>query len=200
MKRKILSSLLAVTIACSVIACGSKNVEVTPSIEAEPITTETPATTEAPSATEAPVTDNEATGETAGEILLGIFNETLAADPSASPATIAEAVLAHPSIQFMSGSMPVEPGLLMGFGDENKEVEITGFEEGVQFGPMMGSIPFIGYIFTLPEDADQAAFMETLKDGANLRWQICVEAEQLIVEANGNKVFFLMCKNSLDQE
>ena len=192
MKRKILSCLLSVAVCCSIVACGNKNDEVLPSITAEPVVTEAP--------TEVPITDEQVEGETAGDMLLAIFNETLAADPSASSETIAQAVLAHPSIQFMSGSMPVEPGLLAGFGDENREIEITGFEEGVQFGPMMGSIPFIGYIFTLPEGADQTAFMDTLKDGANLRWQICVEAEQLIVEANGNKVFFLMCKNSLDQE
>lgn len=196
MKRKILSCLLSVAVCCSIVACGNKNDEVLPSISPEPVVTEAP--TEAP--TEDVVTNNQVEGETAGSTLLAVFNDALAADPSASLDTLAAAVLAHPSIQFMSGSMPVEPGLLAGFGDENSEVEITGFEEGVQFGPMMGSIPFIGYIFTLSEDADQTAFMDTLKNGANLRWQICVEAEQLIVEANGNKVFFLMCPNSLEQE
>ena len=192
MNKKFLSCLLLATVCCSIVACGNKTEEVLPSITAEPIVTEAP--------TEAPATDNQVEGETAGNTLLGIFNETLAANPDADATTIAEAVLAHPSIQFMSGSMPVEPGLLQGFGNENNEVEITGFEEGVQFGPMMSAIPFIGYVFTLPEGADQAAFMDTLKNNANPRWQVCVTAEETIVEANGNKVFFLMCPTSLEQE
>lgn len=41
-------------------------------------------------------------------------------------------------------SMPVEEGLLNGFTGE-----IKGFEEGYVFSPMIGSIPFIGYVFKL---------------------------------------------------
>lgn len=195
MKRKILSSLLAATVACSIIACGSKNEEVTPSIESEPIATEAPVATQEPTATEAPA-DSEMQGETVGSVLLGVFNETVAANESLDAAGVAETIISHESINFGGATMPIEPGLLSGFDN----VEITGFEEGVQFGPMIGSIPFIGYVFTLSDDADQAAFMDTLKDNANLRWNICVEADELIVEANGNKVFFLMCPNSLEQE
>ena len=66
--------------------------------------------------------------------------------------------------------------------------------------PMMGSIPFIGYIFDMPADADLEAFMTTLKESANMRWQVCVEAEEMVVEAIGDKVFFLMCKKDLSAE
>lgn len=92
--------------------------------------------------------------------------------------------------------MPVEPGLLSGFDN----YEVTGFEEGATFGPMMGSIPFVGYVFKLPADADVDAFMTGLKDNANMRWQICVEAEELIAEADGSTVFFLMTKKNLNKE
>ena len=43
--------------------------------------------------------------------------------------------------EVMMGSMPVEEGYLAGF-----EVEIKGFKKGVTFGPMIGTIPFVGYI------------------------------------------------------
>lgn len=196
MKRKILSSLLAATIACSIVACGGKKNEVTPSIEAEPVVTQAPEVTEEPTATEEATGNDTVQGETVGSVLLDVFHETVAANDSLDAAGIAETIISHESIAFGGATMPIEPGLLSGFDN----AEITGFEEGVQFGPMIGSIPFIGYVFTLPEDADQTAFMDTLKDNANLRWNICVEADELIVEANGNKVFFLMCPNSFEQE
>lgn len=41
-------------------------------------------------------------------------------------------------------AMPVSEGLLNGFN-----AEITGFEEATMFSPMIGSIPFIGYVFKL---------------------------------------------------
>lgn len=41
-------------------------------------------------------------------------------------------------------SMPVEEGPLNGFTGE-----IKGFEEAAVFSPMIGSIPFIGYVFKL---------------------------------------------------
>lgn len=58
---------------------------------------------------------------------------------------------------------PVEPGLLMGFGND----EITGFAEGVMFAPVIGTIPFVGYLFRLDAGTDGDAFVQTLKDQAN---------------------------------
>lgn len=84
--------------------------------------------------------------------------------------------------------MPVEEGLLNGFGN----TEVTGFSEGVMFAPMIGSIPFVGYVFTLEEGADAETFMQSLKDSADLNWNICTAADEMTVEQSGNKVFFLM--------
>jgi hypothetical protein len=92
--------------------------------------------------------------------------------------------------------MEVEPGLLNGFDN----AEITGFEEGVLFAPMIGSIPFVGYVFTLADDADVDAFETTLKDNANLAWNICTEADEMVVDHVGSEVFFVMCPASLDEE
>lgn len=140
--------------------------------------------------------DAPAAGETAGQTLLKDFMDRVTANPSATAQELAEGVVTNPIIQFMGGAVPVEPGYLSGFDN----VEITGFKEGVMFAPMMGTIPFVGYVFTLEDGADVDAFKQLLSDNANLRWNICTEAEELVVESSGNTVFFLMCKRDLAAE
>lgn len=150
--------------------------------------------TESITAPEESTSDNSNTADeatTVGQILLADFK----ADSTGTAQEIADRLITNPVIEFMGGATPVEEGLLSGFDN----AEIKGFKEGVMFAPMMSSIAFVGYIFELPEDADVEAFKTTLKDSANLRWNICVEAEELIVESEGNKVFFLMCPKSFEQ-
>ena len=106
----------------------------------------------------------------------------------ASALDIATALSTHEVIKFGAGAMPVEPGLLSGFDN----YEVTGFQEGAVFMPMIGSIAFVGYIFTLEDGADVNAFMENLKANCNPRWNICVAAEETLVSNVGNKVFFVM--------
>lgn len=130
--------------------------------------------------------------DTLGGKLALVFQE----NKDASAQEIADAVLASPLIEFMGGSMPVEEGLLIGFGN----AEITGFQEGVMFSPMIGTIPFVGYVFTMPDGADVDAFVNTLKENADMRWNICTEAEETVIEKAGNKVFFLMCPKSMNEE
>ena len=129
--------------------------------------------------------------ETVGEILLDDFKK----DASGSAQELADRIVKNKIIQFMGGATPVEPGLLSGFDN----TEIKGFKEGAMFGPMMGTIPFVGYIFVLEDGADVDAFKTTLKDSANLRWNICTEAEELVVDSEGNMVFFLMCPKSFEE-
>ena len=127
-----------------------------------------------------------------GQTLLSVFK---ANSDSMGTQELADKLITNEAILFMGGAMPVEPGLLSGFDN----AEITGFKEGTMFAPMMGSIAFVGYVFELEDGADVEAFKQTLKDSANPRWQICVAAEETIVESVGNKVFFLMCPTSLEQ-
>ncbi len=122
--------------------------------------------------------------ETVGEHLLAAFHE----NPDGSAQEIADRLIAHEIIPFDGATMPVEPGLLMGFNN----ADIIGFEEGVMFAPMVGTIPFLGYVFVMEEGEDVDAFVEELKNSADLRWNICTEAEELTVEAVGDTVFFLM--------
>lgn len=194
--KKLVLTVLALTLAFSVTACGSKE-EPTPESTEAPTATEAPVATDAPEATDAPAESEDAnqgavSGDSLGQTLLGEFK---AMDASTDAYTMAETLIGHEMIQFMGGAMEVEPGLLSGFDN----YEVTGFEKGAMFGPMMGSIAFVGYIFDLPEGADADAFVTGLKDNANPRWQICVTADETIVEVNGDKVFFLMSPISLEQ-
>ena len=84
-------------------------------------------------------------------------------------------------------SMEVEPGYLNGFDNP-----ISGFDVGIVFSPMIGSIPFVGYVF---ETDDVDALEEELKASANLRWNICTEADEMVTAKKGNLVFFMMCVN-----
>ena len=128
-----------------------------------------------------------------GEALLFAF-EDLAKEGKAAQA-IADALCSNERIPFMAMSMPVEEGFLMGF-----TTDITGFEQGVMFGPAIGSIPFVGYVFELADGADTDAFIKTLSDNADLRWNICVEAEEAVYGSEGSKVFFVMCNKDLSAE
>ena len=203
--KKLVLTALALTLAFSMTACGNKEEqtpESTPAPTETPVSTEAPAESETPEATETPAESEEDTtdsgnqgevsGDSLGQTLLGEFK---AMDASTDAYTMAETLIGHELIQFMGGAMEIEPGLLSGFDN----YEVTGFEKGAMFGPMMGSIPFIGYIFDLPEGADADAFVTGLKDNANPRWQICVTADETIVETSGDKVFFLMSPLTLEQ-
>ena len=129
--------------------------------------------------------------ETVGEFLLQDFKS----NPEGSAQEIADRLIQNEVLPFEPVTMPVEAGFLAGFDN----VEITGFNEGVMFAPMMGTIPFVGYVFTLDDGADVDGFVQGLKDSANLRWNICTEAEEMIAEAEGNTVFFVMCPKNFEE-
>lgn len=132
---------------------------------------------------------------TIGHALHADFWERITATPEATAQELADGILTNEVIAFMGATMPVEEGWLAGFGSD-----ITGFKEGVMFAPMIGTIPFVGYIFTLEDGADVDAFVATLETNADPRWNICTEAEQTVIDKSGNTVFFLMCPKQLDAE
>ena len=210
MKKKLIAALLTTGMCLSMTACGSAdtpqentNTEIT-SEPQETQSTENDAiennTTEE---VNTPVEDNNVqedngapSGETLGQTLYNVFVNFVAENPDASSTDIADALLADEHILFAGMSMPVEAGYLAGF----PENEISGFEEGTMFSPMIGSIPFVGYVFVLADEADAEDFMATLAENADPRWNICTEADETIIESVGNKVFFLMCPSSMDGE
>ena len=105
---------------------------------------------------------------------------------------IANQLVNNPALGFSPVVMPVEEGFLNGFS-----ADITGFEEGCVFAPMIGSIPFIGYVFTVGSDAE--GFMQKLKDNADLRWNICTQADEMVCGANGSKVLLVMSPASFEE-
>lgn len=125
---------------------------------------------------------------TMGQTLLQDFEDRVKADGAASPQTIVDGIVENPVLPFTVMTMEVQPGLLNGFGS----TEIQGFSQGVMFSPMIGAIPFVGYVFRLAEGTDGDDFVKTLNDNADLRWNICTEADEKIVKQEGELVFFLM--------
>ena len=174
--KKLFSILIAATLLLSLCACGSSAPAAT-----EPPVQETPPPSAAPSASP--------TGESMGQALLKDFSDRVNAEPELGAEELAKALLENPVIEFAGDALPVEPGLLTGFGN----AEITGFAQGAMFAPMISTIPFVGYVFVLDEGADAEAFVQTLKDNADPRWNICTEADETIAEHVGNTVFFVMC-------
>ena len=174
--KKLFSILIAATLLLSLCACGSSAPAAT-----EPPVHETPTPSAAPSETPA--------GESMGQALLKDFSDRVNAEPELGAEELAKALLENPVIEFAGDALPVEPGLLTGFGN----AEITGFAQGAMFAPMISTIPFVGYVFVLDEGADAEAFVQTLKDNADPRWNICTEADETIAEHVGNTVFFVMC-------
>ncbi len=150
----------------------------------------TPEATPTPAPTQKP----EEQKKTVGQTLLADFKAKAGATSGAL--SLAEKMIANPIIPFSGVTMAVEPGLLSGFGN----AEIKGFKEGATFGPMIGSVPFIGYVFVLEDGANASDFIATLKKNADLRWNICVEAEEMVTGSAGNKVFFVMCPKEFTQE
>ncbi len=132
---------------------------------------------------------------TVGGILAADFKTKVEANADMSAQELADALVTNEIIPFAGAAMPVEQGMLMGFGN----AEVTGFSEGVMFAPMIGTIPFIGYVFTLEDGTDAEGFVTTLKDNADLRWNICTEAEEMVTETVGNKVFFVMCPSAFEE-
>ncbi len=158
------------------------------------IPVQTPPVSSAPQEEKPSLPEQETPTETTlGNTLLSLFNSKASSDMSAL--SIAEALITSPSITFGGGAMPVEEGLLSGF-DNN---EIKGFKSGAMFAPMIGSIPFVGYVFELENGADASSFISNLRKSANLRWNICVEADEMVTGSKGNKIFFVMCPKSLEE-
>ena len=117
-----------------------------------------------------------------------------AAKEGATTNVIATALSANELVAFMPMVQDMEAGYLAGF-----DADITGFKACTAFMPMIGTIPFVSYVFELEADADKDAFITTLKDNANLRWNICTAAEEMVVETEGNFVYFIMAPLSFEQ-
>lgn len=199
--KKNLALVLVVALTLTMIGCGKKDDnQETPESTQQNTTIEETISESAPESSVENTESVENTGDatpaegTTGSILVEDFLARANEDAAISPQDMADALLTNSIIQFSGMTMAVEPGTLSGFS-----AEITDFESAVMFSPMIGSIPFVGYIFSLEEGADVDAFMETLNTNADPRWNICVEADETVVDHVGNLVFFLMCPSSIEE-
>ena len=193
--------MAALLLTLSFVSCGGNagnDVESTPDTT-EAITTEAE-TTEA-------VTEDADLPEagTFGADLLGYFRTLYAENSTASAEELAGMLSMNENIPWMLGGMPIEAGVtyLNGFKDQDVDdasTLITGYKEGAMVMPMVGVIPFVAYIFTMDEGADVDAFIDSLKERMDMRWNICTEADQLVVDVQGDKVFFSMCPASTAEE
>ena len=209
--KRILVMMLTVAMAANLVACGcgttnnsDAQVEQEAVVEEDPTMNQPAAAPEdTPAEMPTPSVDAEGTveddmavsGDTVGAMLAEEFHALKAEKPEITAQEMADAIITNPIIAFGGATMEVQPGLLTGFDN----AEITGFSNGVMFAPMIGSIPFVGYVFTLEDGVDAAAFMQTLTDSANPRWNICVEADETVVENADNMVFFVMCPAQFEE-
>ena len=88
------------------------------------------------------------------------------------------------------GTMEMQEGYLEGFNED-----IKGFSKCTRFSPIIGTIPFVGYVF---ETDDTAGLVKTLEENAKLNWNICTCADDMISAVNGKYVLFIMAPNNFD--
>lgn len=182
--KKIVSLLLCIVIVLSFAACGTNPADSVPASGSD-----LPAVPEGDQ-TVAPVPDDSqpedpAAGTSAlGSALLEVFRSE--AKSAAGVKGLAE-TLGAASDRADGPALMIEEiseGYLPGFSED-----VSGFQHGAAFLPMIGSIPYAGYVF---EAEDPVAFLETLKRIADPRWNICTEAKETVSEISENYVLFAM--------
>ena len=125
------------------------------------------------------------------------FQQAVTENNNATPEEIATKLAESTADLFFGTSSPLEENAEFFAGFDN--YRITGYRSGAVYMPMIGSIPFVGYVFELEDGTDPAAFLKSLTDNCNPKWNICVEADQVVAGAIGNRAFFLMCPKSMDE-
>ena len=168
--KKVIAILLALVVVIGLVACAAGNNEETTA---------------------------EETTAAAELTVAGTFAEAFKAEAAKEGATtnaIATALSTNELVAFMPMVQDMEAGYFAGFN-----ADITGFKAATAFMPMIGTIPFVSYVFELEADADKDAFVATLNDNANLRWNICTAAEEIVVETVDNFVFVIMAPLSFEQ-
>ncbi len=179
MKRNI-ALILAAVLAASMISCGGNDTADTTGADTE----------------SAVVTEEVIEANTVATKLQVAFLDAVKANPAATAEEIAGILAQHESVSLIDPAVaPMVEGWLNGFTAES----ITGFTECAMFAPMIGTIAFMGYVFTLPEGADVEAFKTQLTSTADLRWNICTEAEEMVCDDEGDKVFFVMAPKTFEE-
>lgn len=181
--KKVLAILMALVMVFALAACSKAPVT-------EENTTEADVQNSVEETSEAAVS-----GETVAQALAAEFKALAATETDAL--AIAEKLAQSAAVAAISPAameMELEENYLSGFDN----YEVTGFDKCIMVAPMISTIPFISYVFTLTDGTDADAFVKGLEDNANLRWNICTMADEMVAVAEDNIVFFVMAPASLD--
>lgn len=126
--------------------------------------------------------DTSDVADTLGSHLVNRFQEH--AKEESDPMEIAQKIIADDLAEISLEAESVEPGWLNGFDED-----VTGFTKGVMIAPVIGSIPYVSYVF---ETDDPEALVKELDEKHNMRWNICTEAEEKVSSIYENLVYYAM--------
>lgn len=122
--------------------------------------------------------------------LIDRFLDYMSNNSDTSAESIANHICGIEGFPLELSAVPVEPGYLAGLD------EFTQFNDGAAFAPMIGSIPFMGYVFMLDADVSAGDVVDAIKAQANLAWNVCTEADVLLTstyqDAERNAVLVIM--------
>lgn len=190
MKMKKIIALVAVAtmVVSAMVGCGSTGkVETNTEANTEVGSDETDADSTEVTDTETDAEEGEESAPSDGNTVANtLYDAFLAEVENATDLeTLANAISTNEVFSEVSmTTMVVEPGFLNGF-----QAEINGFNNGVMVSPMIGTIPFVCYIF---EADDTAALVTELEANHQLNWNICTAADEMLVKEHDNYVFFVM--------
>ncbi len=122
------------------------------------------------------------------------FTDKMNSGDFTSTEDLAVALAEADYLPFDGATMQVEEGWLNGFSDE-----ITGFKDGYMFGPVIGSSPFIGYVLVVEDGGKTEDLIKTLESSADLRWNVCTQAEDMQSAAVKDTVCFVMSPASFEE-
>lgn len=74
------------------------------------------------------------------------------------------------------------------------------FKEALVSEPMISSIPHSVVLLRLNDSKDAASTVAKIKESANPRKWVCVEASNVIVKSKGDLVILIMCDSEIDVE
>lgn len=191
--KKWIALLLALSLMSCCMACtgGDKDQDTTPvesGTQASGTQAETTPDTSAPQ-TEAPGDDTTPPAQetTPAETTAPVANKTTE--------EVANYILEHANLELSLVVAPIEinseylPGLTN---------VVPGFNDGTRLVPMIGSIPFLIYIFHVEDEAKIDDFKAQLNANADPNWNICTSADTTICENVGSYVLFSMISLGLD--
>lgn len=134
------------------------------------------------------VDNNTTKKETVATKLVNVFEEKIKDEKDIEK--VANAIATNENMEIAVDVMKAEEGYLDGFNGD-----IKGFTNAYSIKPIIGSQPFVAYVFET-DDAD--ALKTVLEEKADKRWNICTEADELEISVVDNYVFLIMSPASFD--